>query len=78
MKTKVEFSGKVEAKQMSFMIDEDKKTLHTAYYVFLETTEGKELTIKDKNSPVGMLEGDTKYKAIKKGKEFLKKYQEGK
>jgi hypothetical protein len=72
----VEFTGKVGAKQMSFMIDEDKKVLHTAYYVFLETKDGGEVTVKDESSPVGMMEGETRYKAIKKGKRFLEKIQE--
>ncbi|WP_303982233.1 hypothetical protein [Niallia circulans] len=61
---------------MSFMLAKDSKDLHTAWYTLVETTDGRKLTVKDSNAPVGMMEAETRYKAIKKGKEFLERMKE--
>lgn len=58
------------------MIDEESKELHTAWYTLVETTDGRKLTVKDTTSPVGIMEAETRYKAIKKGKQFLEKVNE--
>lgn len=68
---KIEFTGKVFAKQMSFLLEDD--TLHTAYYTIIETVTGRRVTIVDKEAPKGMMEAETRYMAVKKGKEFLKR-----
>lgn len=67
---KVKFTGKTGAKHMCFM-EEDNKSLHCAYYSMVETTDGQMVTIKDESSPFGLLEDKTRYKAVKKAKEFL-------
>lgn len=71
----VTFTGEVKTKQMSFLIGEKNDELHTAYYVFLRTADGQEVTVKDPQSPVGMMEAPTRHKAVKKGKEFLVQHQ---
>ena len=76
MLNKVEFTGKVGAKTMSFMLDDKSKDLHTAWYTLVETTDGRKLTVKDLSAPVGIMEAETRYKAIKKGKEFLERMKE--
>lgn len=66
----VEFTDEVGAKQNSFMIGGE---IHTAWYTLITTTNGNVVTIDDAESPVGMMEAETRYLAIKKGKEFLEK-----
>lgn len=73
---KVEFTGKVGAKSMSFMVDREARKMHTAWYTLVETTDGRMCTVKDESSPVNMMEAETRYKAIKKGKEFLKRMED--
>lgn len=65
---KIEFTDKVGASRQSFMVN---GKLHTAWYTHLTTTNGSCVTINDAESPVGMMEAETRYLAIKKGKEFL-------
>lgn len=67
---KIQFTDKVGAKEMSFLIDES-RTLHTAWFPHVETIEGTKLTIKDDDAPAGIMEAESRYKAIKKGKLFL-------
>lgn len=71
---RVEFTGKVGATQQSFMIGGE---LHTAWYTQLRTTNGNVVTIDDAESPVGMMEAETRYLAIKKGNAFLEKLKKG-
>lgn len=75
MTDKIEFTGKVGARSMSFLIDDNSSELHTAWYTLLETKDGQKLTVKDSSSIVGMMEGETRYRAIKKGKEVLKRLE---
>lgn len=67
---KVEFTDKVGAHRKSFMVG---GKIHTAWYTLVTTANGESVTISDAESPVGMMEAETRYLAIKKGKEFLEK-----
>lgn len=71
---RVEFTGKVGATRKSFMLGGE---LHTAWYTQLTTTNGNVVTINDAESPVGMMEAETRYLAIKKGNTFLEKVRKG-
>lgn len=71
---RVEFTGKVGATQQSFMVGGE---LHTAWYTQLTTTNGNVVTINDAESPVGMMEAETRHLAIKKGNAFLEKVLKG-
>lgn len=73
---KFQFKDKVSAEELSFMVGEKKDIVHTAWYTVIETLEGRKIHISDPSSPVGMMEAVSKYRAIKKGKEFLKRLQE--
>jgi len=68
--SKVVFGEKVGAKFMSFMVGKEDKELHSAWYTLVEAN-GQMVTVKDADSPVGLMEAESRYKAIKKGKEFL-------
>ncbi|MGD1416478.1 hypothetical protein [Bacillus stercoris] len=70
--TKVKFTGKVGAKRMNFM-KEGMKELHSAWYSMVETTDGQMVTIIDRSAPFELMEGETRYKAVKKAKEFLER-----
>lgn len=63
---------KVSAKRLCFMIDKDNKRLHCAYFPTIEIN-GTMMMVKDANAPAGKLEAETRYKAIKKGKEALER-----
>lgn len=64
------FTGRVGAKKMSFMVD---GSLHKAWYTTLTTTDGEKVHIKDRESPMGMVKADTRYKAIKVGENFIER-----
>ena len=74
----VVFTGKVGAKEMSFMIGDTIEKLHTAWFTLLETEDGRKVTITDEESPVRLMEAESRYKAVKKGKMFLEKIGQGK
>lgn len=63
------FTEKLRTKTMSFMTSEDE--LHTICAVIVETTDGRKMTVQDENSPTGILGGDNRNEAIRKGKAFL-------
>ncbi|WP_114556567.1 hypothetical protein [Bacillus sp. PF5] len=72
-----EFTGKVGAKFMSFLLEDD--TLHSAYYSHVEVVmdNGKKmLCIKDDTGLKGIAEGQTRAEAITKAKVFLKRQEE--
>ncbi|PEL75343.1 hypothetical protein CN558_23260 [Bacillus wiedmannii] len=74
-----EFTGKVGAEFMSFLLEDD--TLHSAYYSHVEVVmdNGKKmLCIKDDTGLKGIGEGQTRAEAITKAKAkvFLKRQQE--
>lgn len=72
-----EFTGKVGAEFMSFLLEDD--TLHSAYYSHVEVVmdNGKKmLCIKDDIGLKGIAEGQTRAEAITKAKVFLKRQQE--
>ena len=73
-----EFTGKVDAEFMSFLLEDD--TLHSAYYSHVEVVmeDGKKrmLCIKDDNALKGIAEDQTRAEAIKKAKLFLKRQKE--
>ncbi|WP_456028058.1 hypothetical protein [Bacillus cereus] len=72
-----EFTGKVGAGFMSFLLEDD--TLHSAYYSHVEVVmeDGKKmLCIKDDAGLKGIAEGQTRAEAIKKAKSFLKRPEE--
>ncbi|HHB1653374.1 TPA: hypothetical protein ACOQ0H_002508 [Bacillus cereus] len=72
-----EFTGKVGAEFMSFLLEDD--TLHSAYYSHVEVVmeDGKKmLCIKDDAGLKGIAEGQTRAEAIKKAKSFLKRPEE--
>lgn len=68
---KEELTGKVFSKNMSFYLKES-DTVHSAYYVLLETISGKKVPIKDESDVVGMMSADSRDKAIRKGETFYK------
>ncbi|MED1021100.1 hypothetical protein [Bacillus mycoides] len=72
------FTGKVGAEFMSFLLEDD--TLHSAYYseveVVMEDGRKKMICIKDDTALKGIAEGETRAKAIKKAKKFLKRQEE--
>ena len=70
---KIELTGNVSAKSMSFVVDENVGTLHTAWYTLLELTDGTEIHVKDESSSIGLMEAKTEYEAIKKGRKYLEK-----
>ena len=59
---------------MSFIIGENE--LYTACCVIVETVDGRKITVKDADSPYGVMGADNRNEAIKKGKEFLKRMKE--
>ncbi|NIL29929.1 hypothetical protein [Bacillus thuringiensis] len=73
-----EFTGKVGAEFMSFLLEDD--TLHSAYYshveVVMDNGKKKMLCIKDDAGLKGIAEGQTRAEAIKKAKKFLKRQEE--
>ncbi|AJH64611.1 hypothetical protein BF33_1738 [Bacillus cereus] len=73
-----EFTGKVGAEFMSFLLEDD--TLHSAYYshveVVMDNGKKKMLCIKDDTGLKGIAEGQTRAEAIKKAKKFLKRQEE--
>ncbi|HHY0836419.1 TPA: hypothetical protein ACVW80_002346 [Bacillus thuringiensis] len=74
-----EFTGKVGAEFMSFLLEDD--TLHSAYYSHVEVLmdNGKKmLCIKDDAGLKGIAEGQTRAEAIKKAKNFLKRQEKNK
>ena len=71
--SEVHFTGKVGAKHMTFLVDEENKTFHSAYFTLVETTDGRKIHIHDDDAPIKMVEGETRYKAVKKGREFLER-----
>lgn len=73
--SEIAFTGKVGARKMCLMKRNRFETRHDAYYPTLELADGQKVTIKDDTSPVGLMNADTRYKAIKKGKEVLERMQ---
>lgn len=75
-----EFTGKVGAEFMSFLLEDD--TLHSAYYshveVLMDNGKKKMLCIKDDAGLKGIAEGQTRAEAIKKAKNFLKRQEKNK
>ncbi len=73
--SKVDFTGKVGTKHMCFLINEDEKTTHCAFYTTVETTSKEMLLVIDKNATIGpgLLYGASRSEAIKKGNEYLKR-----
>ncbi|PFV80128.1 hypothetical protein COL05_15380 [Bacillus sp. AFS059628] len=72
-----EFTGKVGAEFMSFLLEDD--TLHSAYYSHVEVVmdNGKKmLCIKDDAGLKGIAEDQTRAEAIKKATQFLKRQEE--
>lgn len=72
-----EFTGKVGAEFMSFLLEDD--TLHSAYYSHVEVVmdNGKKmLCIKDDTGLKGIAEGQTRAEAITKATVFLKRQEE--
>jgi hypothetical protein len=70
----IRFTEKVRTKTMSFVIGENE--LHTAFCVIVESVDGRKMTVKDDDSPYGVMGADSRNEAIKKGKDFLKRMKE--
>ena len=70
----IKFTDKIGTKTMSFVIGENE--LYTAYCVIVESVDGRKMTVKDDESPYGIMGADRRNEAIKKGKEFLKRMKE--
>ena len=68
--SEVHFTGKVGARHMTFELGEGNKTFHSAYFTTVETTDGRKIYIHDEDAPIRMVEGETRYNEVKKGKEF--------
>lgn len=70
----VKFTEKIGTKTMSFVINDNE--LYTARCVIVESVDGRKMTVKDDDSPYGIMGADSRNEAIKKGKEFLKRMKE--
>lgn len=70
-KCNVLFTGKVSAANEAYLIGEDNDMLYSSYVVRLVTTDGQKISLPDESSPTGMLDGKTRYEAMKKGNAYL-------
>lgn len=75
--SKFMFTGKVGAHSISSMIIDDGKMVpHFSYRTMVEIVGHGKVAVNDNTSSTGMMEGESRHEAIKKGKEFIRRMNE--
>lgn len=68
--------NKVKTVQLSFMVDEKNKVLHTAFYPKIHLDDGQWAFIHDENAVGKMVNAPTRVEARKLGRDFLQRMKE--